>query len=152
MTTKPSAQKMEQMVSAYFEACGKQDPNAIAACFAPGAVHYFPHIPPLIGGAALGAAIVGELRNRGGQFFIDKIFSDVEQCAAAVEWSRTYLQPDRILRGYELYEFDPTSMLIREIRGYYASAPNADKARHEILDFDYEGRGYKTLASRSSPG
>jgi methyltransferase len=145
MSTNPIAQRMERMVGSYFEACGNQDPNAIAGCFAPGAVHYFPHIPPLIGGATIGAAIVGELRNRGGQFFIDKIFSDIEQCAAAVEWSRTYQQPDRMLRGYELYEFDPASMLIREIRGYYAVAPSPDKVRHEILDFDYDGRGYKTL-------
>jgi SnoaL-like protein len=146
MSTNPLAQKMERMVSAYFEACAKQDANAIAACFAPGGVHYFPHHRPLLDGAAIGAAIVEDLRNRGGQYFIDKILSDVEQRAAAVEWSRTFHQSDRILRGYELYEFDPSSTLIREIRGYYAAAPNPDKARHEIAGFDYEGRGYKILS------
>lgn len=109
-------------------------------------MHYFPHRPPLLDGAAIGAAIALDLRNRGGQFFIDKIFSDVEQWAAAVEWSRIFHQSDRILRGYELYEFDPASKLIREIRGYYAAAPNADKARREIVGFDYEDRGYKTLS------
>jgi hypothetical protein len=147
MSTNPVAQKMQQMVRAYFDACGRQDADAIAACFAPGGVHYFPHIPPLLGGAVIGAAIVGDLRARGGQFFIDKIFGDVEQCAAGVEWSRTFHQPDRILRGYEFYEFDPVSFLIREIRGYYAAAPNSASARHEIVGFDYEGRGYKTLTS-----
>jgi hypothetical protein len=145
MSTGPVAKnKMEQMVRAYFEACRKLDPNAISGCFAPGGVHYFPHLPPLRDGSAIGAAIVEDLRNRGGQYFIDKIFTNVEHCAAAVEWSRTFRQPDRILRGYEFYEFDPASTLIREIRGYYAAAPASDKTRHEILGFDYEGRGYTT--------
>jgi hypothetical protein len=146
MTTIPVAQKMEQMVDAYFQACRKQDANAIGACFAPAAAHYFPHRPPLLGGAAIGAFIVEDLRNRGGEYFIDRIFTNVDQCAAAVEWSRTFHQSDRILRGYEFYEFDPASILIREIRGYYAAAPNPDKARQEIVEFDYAGRGYKTLS------
>jgi len=146
MSTSLVAQKMEQMVDAYFEACRKQDANAIAACFAPGAVHYFPHRPPLLGGGAIGTHIVEDLHNRGGEYFIDKILTNVEQCAAAVEWSRNFYQSDRILRGYEFYEFDPASMLIREIRGYYAAPPNPDRAQHEFVGFDYAGRGYKTLS------
>lgn len=143
MTQNPVALKMEQMVSDYFEACNKHDGNAITACFAPGGVHYFPHLPPLLAGA-IGAAIVEDLRIRGGQYFIDRIFSNVEQYTAAVEWSRTFRENDRLLRGYEFYEFDPVSMLIREIRGYYAAAPGPDKARHELVGFDYGRRGYKT--------
>jgi hypothetical protein len=143
MPTNPLAQKMEQTVGAYFEACWKQDANAIAACFASGAAHYFPHRPPLVGGAAIGAFIVEYLGNRGGRYFIDKIISSVEQCAAAVEW--TYHRSDRILRGSEFYEFDPESALISEIRGYYAAAPNLDDTQHELIGFDYEGRGYKTV-------
>jgi len=146
MSTNPIAQKMEQTVGAYFEACRKQDASAIAACFAPGGVHYFPHRPPFRGGSAIGTFIVEDLRNRGGEYFIDRIFTNVEQCAAAVEWSRTYHQSDRILRGYEFYEFDPASMLIREIRIYFTAAPDPNKARNEIVDFDYAGRGYKTLS------
>jgi methyltransferase len=140
-----AAQKIEQIVNAYFEACRKQDLRAIAACFAPGGAHYFPHLPPFLGGDAIGAAIIGDLRNRGGQYFIDRIFSNAEQRTAAVEWSRTFHQPDRILRGFEFYEFDPASILIREIRGYYAAAPSPEIARHEIIGFDYQGRGYKTI-------
>ena len=100
MSTNPIAQMMEQMVGAYFEACRKQDASAIAACFAPGGVHYFPHRPPFRGGSAIGTFIVEDLRNRGGEYFIDRIFTNVEQRAAAVEWSRTCHQSDRILRGY----------------------------------------------------
>ncbi len=145
MAENPAAQKMEQMVHVYFDACSEQDPNAIAACFTPDGVHYLPHHPPIIGGAMTGAAIVQDLRGRGGQYFVDKIFTDTEQWVAAVEWSRTFKDPQRILRGYEVYEFEPTSGLICEIRGYYAAAPNADTARHEMLGFDYVGRGYKSL-------
>jgi methyltransferase len=144
MSQNPLALKMEQMVSAYFEACSKHDANAITACFAPGGIHYFPHRPPLLDGA-IGAAIAEDLRTRGGQYFIDRIFSNVEQCTAAVEWSRTFRENDRLLRGYEFYEFDPVSILIREIRGYYAAPPTLDRARHELSGFDYDRRGYKTL-------
>jgi hypothetical protein len=99
MSANPVAQKMAQMVGAYFEACRKLDANAIAACFAPGGVHYFPHRAPLLEGAGIGAAIVEDLRNRGGQYFVDKIFSDVEQCAAAVERCRRMARAQPGARG-----------------------------------------------------
>lgn len=146
MPTNSVAQKIEQMVGEYFEACRMQDAQAIAECFAPGAVHYLPHLPPLHGGATIGNAIVNDLRNRGGAYFIDKILTNVEQCAAGVEWSRIFQQDDRILRGYEFCEFDPVSILIREIRGYYAAAPHQNIERHELVGFDYAGRGYTQMA------
>ena len=146
MPTNPTVKKIEQMVVAYFEACKMQDAKAISACFVPGAVHYLPHLPPLHGGAIIGSALVSDLRNRGGRYFIDKILADVEQCAAGVEWSRTFQQDDRVLRGYEFCEFDPASMLIREIRGYYAAVPQGGIARHELVGFDYAGRGYRNVS------
>jgi hypothetical protein len=100
MSTIPIAKKMEDMVGAYFEACRKLDASAIAACFDPSAVHYFPHRPPLLGGGSIGTFIVEALRNRGGEYCIDGIFTNVDQCMAAVEWSRTYQENERILRGY----------------------------------------------------
>jgi len=88
----------------------------------------------------------GRLRlSRGGEYFIDKMFTNVEHHSAAVEWSRTFNEKDRILREYEFYKFDPDALLIREIRGYYAAPLNAEQARHELVGFDYAGRGYKTL-------
>jgi methyltransferase len=144
MSENPVTRKMERMVSAYFDACRKQDPNAIAACFVPDGVHYLPHHSPIVGGGTIAAAIVQDLHGRGGQYFVDKIFTDVEHWVAAVEWSRTFKDPQRILRGYEVYEFDPSLALIREIRGYYAAAPNAETTRHEMLGFDYAGRGYRS--------
>ena len=88
MPTNPIVQKIEQMVGAYFEACKMQDAKAISACFVPDAIHYLPHLPPLHGGATIGNALVNDLRNRGGRYFIDKILTNVEQCAAGVPSGR----------------------------------------------------------------
>ncbi len=143
MRANPIAQKIEQMVASYFEACAMQDEKAISACFAPAAVHYLPHLPPLHGGATIGKALVNDLRGRGGRYFIDRVLIDVEHCAAGVEWTRTFHQGDRILRGFEFCEFDPAAMLIREIRGYYAAVPHQSHERHELAGFDYAGRGYR---------
>lgn len=146
MRENPIVQKIENMVAAYFKACEMQDAEAISKCFAPGAVHYLPHLPPLRGGATIGNALANDLRYRGGAYFIDKILTDAEQCAAGVEWSRTFQQDDHILRGYEFCEFDRASMLIREIRGYYAAAPHQNIARHELLGFDYAAHGYRSVS------
>jgi methyltransferase len=146
MATNPIAQQMEQMVATYFDACRKLDAKAIAACFTPGAVHYFPHAPPAYGGEEIAELIVQLIRDMGGEYFIDKMFTSVEQHAAAVEWSRTFNEKNRIVRGYEFYEFDPETLLIREIRGYFAAPVNAGQARNELVGFDYTGRGYKTLS------
>ena len=79
MTTNPIAQKMEQMVAAYFEACNKVDARAIASCFAPGIVHYFPHAAPIRGGDSIGEMIVQIIRNVGGQYFIDRMLSAINR-------------------------------------------------------------------------
>ena len=39
------AQRIEQTIRTYNQACNDADAEAIAACFCPDAVHYFPHIP-----------------------------------------------------------------------------------------------------------
>jgi hypothetical protein len=63
----------------------------------------------------------------------------------AVEWTRRFSQPDKRLRGLELYEFDTATGLVREIRGYFAAARDFEKGRLELIDFDYAGRGYSTI-------
>lgn len=146
MTTNPIAQKMEQMVTAYFEACRKMDAKAISACFTPGAVHYFPHAAPMHGSDRIAEMIVQILGSRGGEYFIDRMFTNVNHHAAAVEWSRTFNKKDRVVRGFEFYEFDRDTLLIREIRGYFAAPFNAEQARNELVGFDYAGRGYKSLS------
>ena len=64
--------------------------------------------------------------------------------------SRTLQQSNTILRGFEFCAFDSVSMLIREIRGYYAAAPHQDVARHELVGFDYAGTGTEPCNSARS--
>lgn len=145
MSTNAIAKKLEHSIKRYFEACATRDAKAIAVCFAADAVHYLPHLSPLHGGTSIGNAIAGDLHNRGGQYFIDRILTDVDKWAAGVEWSRTFQHSDQILRGFESCEFEPASCLIREIRGYYAAPPHRALARHELLGFNYADRDYKTI-------
>jgi SnoaL-like domain len=146
MAINPIAEKMEQIVAAYFDACNTADTKAIAACFAPGAVHYFPHAAPVSGGDRIGEMVVQTILTKGGKYFIDRMLAIAEQHAAVVEWSRTFDEKDRIVRGLEFYEFDPDTCLIREIRGYFAAPFNTEEARNELIGFDYTGREYKTLS------
>ena len=49
---------MEEVIRGYFDACNSGDAAAVAAYFAPGAVHYFPpdmYEGPFRGGDTIGA-------------------------------------------------------------------------------------------------
>jgi hypothetical protein len=59
-----------------------------------------------------------------------------------MEWTHFKTKQNTILRGIEVYEFDPKSELISEIRAYYAAPQAAQQLRQELGDFDYAGRGY----------
>ena len=146
MAEQSLARRMEQVIRTYFEACKDADAKGVAACFCPDAVHYFPGRARWVGADAIGSGIAKLIQDQGGYWTVDQVLTDVERSAAVVEWSKFYRQRDRIFRGLELYIFDPATVRIREIRGYYAAAPNAEKAVQELVDFDYAGRGYPTLS------
>jgi methyltransferase len=136
------ADKMGQVVRAYFKACYVPDAKDVAACFCPDAVHYFPGRPKWDGAEAIGSGIEKRIRGGGGYFTVDEVLTDVARHAVALEWSRFVKDPDQIFRGLEFYKFDPATLLIREIRGYYAADFSPNVARRELADFDYAGRGY----------
>ena len=52
------AQRMEQAIRRYYAACNTGDVEAVAAFFAPGAVHY---VPPGYGGSPRGGRAIGEV-------------------------------------------------------------------------------------------
>src|SRR6201987_1870091 len=52
------AQRMEQAIRRYYAACNAGDVEAVAAFFAPGAVHY---VPPGYGGSPRGGRAIGEV-------------------------------------------------------------------------------------------
>src|SRR4029453_1724482 len=48
-----AAQRIEQIIKTYNQACNDADATAIAACFEPEAVHYFPSRPKWVGAATI---------------------------------------------------------------------------------------------------
>jgi ketosteroid isomerase-like protein len=54
MTPPTAAQQMEQAIRIYIQACNNADASAIAACFTPEAVHYYPSRPKWSGAVTIG--------------------------------------------------------------------------------------------------
>ena len=146
------SQRMEQVIRTYFQACNEADAAAIAACFCPEAVHYFPSGPhqahaPLLkwsGAATIGSTLAKIGREQGVCWTVDQLLIDVDRCAATLEWTRFDRQHARIVRGVDWFVFEPQTLGIQEIRSYTAAPVHSDLARQELQDFDYAGRGYPT--------
>jgi SnoaL-like domain len=136
---------MESLMRQYFDACNAADIDAIAACFTPEAVHYFPpgmYEGPFVGPHTIGARWRAAVETVGSVWTVDALVIDPDSARAVMEWTHFKSFHGTILRGDEWYEFDPASGLIREIRAYYAS-PQADGLKRlELGGFDYAGRGY----------
>jgi ketosteroid isomerase-like protein len=141
--------RMRNLVVRYFDACNNGDVDAIAACFTPEAIHYFP--PGMYGGAFRGGRAIGErwVRARqdlGSRWVVERVAVDAETNTAVAEWTHYKTRQGKALRGDEWYEFDASLGLITEIRAYYASPQAADLDRLELAEFDYAGRGYSLEA------
>jgi methyltransferase len=142
----------EALLREYYEACNAADPERIAACFEPDAVHYFP--PGMYGGHFQGARTIGErwsdaVARLGSYWVIEQVMVDADRDRAVLEWTHYKTRAGTVLRGDEWFEFDPRSGRIREVRAYYASPQAPDLERLELQGFDYEGRGY---SMRPPPG
>ena len=136
------AQRMEQAIRRYYAACNTGDVEAVAAFFAPGAVHY---VPPGYGGSPRGGRAIGEVIARlvqatASRWSIDQVVCDPGGNRAVIEW--TVRRTGALARGAEWYEFDPGTGLITEIRAYLASPPAAGASRLELEGFPYAERGY----------
>jgi methyltransferase len=140
------AQRMEQVIRAYIQACNDADAEAIAACFCPDAVHYFP--PPLLkwsGAATIGSNFATRVREHGISYTVDQFLIDVDRHAVALEWTMFMQKPAALVRrGLEWYAFESQTWRIQEIRGYTAAPLDSGLNRQEFLDFDYSARGYPT--------
>jgi methyltransferase len=142
MVESAPAQRIEQTIRTYIQACNDADAEAIAACFCPDAVHYFPHIPKWSGAATIGRNFAENVREFGRHWTVDQFIVDVDRGAAALEWTR-FDRMSRVIRGVDWFVFDPKTIRIQEVRPYVASAPHGDDlSRQELQDFDYPGRGY----------
>jgi hypothetical protein len=136
------AGRMGEAIHGYIAACNTGDADAIAAFFAPGAVHYFPqgYGGPARGGRAIGATFARLVQAGASRWSIDQILFDADHDRAVAEW--TVQRTGLVLRGDEWYEFDPDTGLISEIRGYLASPPAPGASRLELEGFPYAERGY----------
>jgi ketosteroid isomerase-like protein len=139
------AATMEARIRTYFDGCNAADVEAMVACFVPDAVHYFP--PGMYGGAWRGARTIAErwaasVATRGSAWTIDRMVVDPGSLQAVIEWTHFKTGEGTVLRGDEWYVFAPESLLITQIRAYYASPQDPSLTRLELGDFDYAGQGY----------
>ncbi len=142
-TLSPAA--MEAMIRRYFDACNAGSVEALMACFTPDAVHYFPPGLPDIpwrGAEMISRKWVWCVENLGSQWTIEKILCSSTSPEAVIEWTHWKRTQKTALRGDEWYIFDEASGLIKEIRAYYASPADSSVPICELVDFDYQGRGY----------
>ena len=144
MVQPTTAQRIEQVIRKYIQACNDADAQAIVACFCSEAVHYSPWTPKWSGAATIGNNFAKVVRAQGISWTVDQLLIDFNQSAAALEWTGFNRQHARIVRGVDWFVFEPHTLCIQEIRPYAAAPIHPDKTRQELLDFDYAGRGYPT--------
>ena len=137
------AQRMENVIRSYINACNDAASEAITECFCPDAVCYTPGYKRS-GAAAIGSGFAKMVREQGVFFTVDQLITDVDRFAAALEWT-AFIQPQAaIIRGVDWFDFDPQTFRIKEVRTYTAAPFNLDILRQELFEFNYEGRGYPT--------
>jgi hypothetical protein len=139
------AATMDARIRTYFDGCNEADVEKMVACFVPAAVHYFP--PGMYGGAWRGARLIAErwaasVATRGSAWTIDRMVCDPASHQAVIEWTHWKTAEGAVLRGDEWYAFEPESLLVKEIRAYYASPQDPTLGRLELDGFDYAGQGY----------
>ena len=140
---------MEALIRKYFDACNAADADAIAACFVPDGVHYFPpgmYEGPFRGARTIAARWVDAVDRLGSYWTVDSVITDASTGRAVIEWSHFKTYTGVLLRGDEWYQFDLASGLIEEIRAYYASPQAEGLDRLELGGFDYAGRGFPTTS------
>src|SRR5262245_12108329 len=106
MTAPRAAERMEQAIRTYIQACNDADARAIAACFVPDATHYFTGIPKWSGAAAIGEGFAGWVARNGLWWTVDQILTDDQRCSAVMEWTLLNPTARRIVRGVDWIVFD----------------------------------------------
>jgi methyltransferase len=143
-----TVQRIEGSIRSYVKALDDAEYDAIAACFCPDAVHYFPAAPKLSGAETIAGHFADSVRKRGISWTVDQMLVDVDRCAAALEWSRFSPRRGRHMRGVDWFIIDPETFRFREVRTYLAAMSDPHSTNLELQDFDYVGRGYPMRAPR----
>jgi len=149
MSKQAPADRMEQVVRTYIQACNEADAAAIAACFSADAIHYMPvndrGLGSWRGAATIGARFEALVKASGRRWTIDQLLTDADRHATVLEWTSFNRERDRLLRGVDWFDFDPETLRIAAVRSFVATVSNPEATRVEQQDFDYAGRGYPTL-------
>src|SRR5688572_2148685 len=109
------AQRMEQVIRAYIQACNAADADAIAAVFCPDAAHYSP-TAKWSGAATIGRSFAQAVQRRRLCWTVDQLLTDVDRCAAVLEWTMFVGDRQQILRGVDWFVFEPGTFCIQEVR------------------------------------
>ena len=89
------------------------------------------------------AGVMKNTKDDGVYWTVDQIIVDPDPCIGVLEFTR-FDGKGGILRGLELYEFDPVALRILEVRPYTAAPIDFGLPGQELPDFDYAGRDYPT--------
>lgn len=149
MTVKNTPEHMEATIRRYFDACNAADYQGLVDSFTEDGVHYFPAGLPDIpwrGGDIIARKWIWCVEHLGSQWSIEKILCSGTEPEAVIEWTHWKRKQGTALRGDEWYRFDPETGKISEIRAYYAAPADPDVIINELVDFDYQGRGYRMKA------
>ncbi len=142
-----AARRLEQTIRDFYAACNAGDLDALAALFTPDAVHYFPagmygSSEPYRGGRTIAGLWARLVKSFGSRVYLDAVFADPGRHLAATEWTVAREGTGAVIRGSEIYRFDPATGLIAEVRLYVAAPPAPDVQRAELGGFPYAERGY----------
>ena len=133
----------DALIRRYFDACNAADYQALVDCFTPDAVHYFPAGLPEVpwrGADTIAKKWIWCVETLGSQWTIERILISHDKPEAMIEWTHWKNKSRTALRGAEWYIFEDGK--ISEIRAYYASPADKAVAINQLVDFDYDGRGY----------
>ena len=100
--------------------------------------------PKWSGAAAIGGNFAKRVSETCQWWTVDQLVADADRCAAALEWTRFDPSRRQIVRGVDWFDFEEETLLIREVRPYFAARPDPNAERQQLQDFDHAARGYPT--------
>jgi hypothetical protein len=143
MVASTVAARMDQAMREYIQACNDGDAQKIAECLHADAIHYYPHLPKIVGASTIAAWFARRVRENGAFWTVDQTVVDADRCIGVLEFT-LFAGKELIFRGLELYQFEPGTLRILEVRPYTAAPIDFRLPHQELQDFDYAGRGYPT--------
>jgi len=111
------AQRMEQIVRVYIQACNDGDAGAIAACFSPDAIHHMPvndrGLESWRGASEIAARFEALVKASDRSWTVDQLISDADRHVAILEWTSLTRERDRLVRGVDWFDFEPKTLRIK---------------------------------------